>query len=282
MKNITYSHEHIVIDLSKGKNDNDCYLNLYEDALDELKVLKDKGVTRIVDCSNRGIGQDWEINKKVEREIGIEIINSTGFYKDPFLPDYISSKSINELALILLDDLNNGAQIIGEIGTSLNEITKNEIKVFEAACVAQKQKNCVIITHTTLGTMALEQVKFFQDRSINLNKVIISHVALSKDFEMIAQLLNSGVNIAFDTIGKEKYCDDKTQAEYIAKLVQLGYKKQILMSMDCTRKSHLKKNGGHGFSYLVDEFVPLLQSVGVNEKDIEEIMCVNFTRILEA
>lgn len=39
MDNITYSHEHIVIDLSKEKHNDDCKLNIYEDALDELKDL---------------------------------------------------------------------------------------------------------------------------------------------------------------------------------------------------------------------------------------------------
>ena len=52
LENITLSHEHPRIDLSAGKNDSDCLLSMYDDALDELKDIHDKGVTRIVDCSN--------------------------------------------------------------------------------------------------------------------------------------------------------------------------------------------------------------------------------------
>lgn len=282
LENITYSHEHIVLDLSKGKNNKDCYLNVYEEALDELRMLKDKGVTRIVDCSNRGMGVDWKTNKKIEEEIGIKIINATGYYKDPFLPSEVNEKTIEQLSQIMISDLNNGAEIIGEIGTSLNEMTNNENKVFEAACIAQMKTNCIIITHTTLGTYAKEQVQFFKDRNINLRKIIISHVALSKDFDMILELVKQGVNVAFDTIGKEKYCVDDIQADYIKRLIELGYEKQILMSMDCTRQSHLKKNGGHGFSYLIDIFVPLLKEKGITENSLQQIMCNNFTEIMEA
>lgn len=282
LENITYSHEHIVLDLSKGKNNKDCYLNLYEEALDELRVLKEKGVTRIVDCSNHGMGVDWVINKKIEEEIGIKIINSTGYYKDPFLPSEVNEKTIEQLAQIMIHDLNCGAKIVGEIGTSENQMTENENKVFEAACLAHAKTNCIIITHTTLGTFAKEQVQFFKDRNVNLRKVIISHVALAKDFDMILEVVKQGVNVAFDTIGKEKYCSDDIQAEYIKRLIELGYKKQLFMSMDCTRQSHLKKNGGHGFSYLIDTFLPLLKEKGITENSLEQIMCNNFTEIMEA
>ncbi len=281
MNNITYSHEHLSIDLSTIKKDEDCKLNLYEDALDELKELKEKGVSRIVDCSNYGMGVDWDINRKISQELDIEIINATGFYKDPFLPNFVMESSIEELAEIMLSDLRKGAKVIGEIGTSLNKMTIGEKKVFEAACLAQSKSNAVIITHTTLGTMAKEQVYFLKERGVNLKKVILSHVALAKDFKVIEELVKEGVNIAFDTIGKEEYCSDEMQAKYILKLIEKGYIHQILLSMDCTRKSHLKKNGGKGYSYLLDSFVPLLKENGISEDSLEEILCHNFTRILE-
>ena len=52
------------------------------------------------------------------------------------------------------------------------------------------------------------------------------------------------------------------------------------MSMDLTRQSHLKKNGGVGLSYLIDCFIPELLKLSVKESDIETITCCNFERIL--
>ena len=279
--NITYSHEHMVIDLTAGKNNPDCYLNYLEEAVDEIKHLYDLGVRRIIDCSNHGLGVSWETNKKIEELTNVEIVNSTGFYKDPFLPNYFETLSVEELAEIMIKDIHNGAKIIGEIGTSKNEMTNNEKKLFEAACIAQKQTNAIIITHTTLGSYALEQLQFFKERGIDLNKVIISHVALANNFEMILELVKNGVNVAFDTIGKLNYLDDETRIQFIKQLCELGYKKQILMSMDLTRQSHLKKNGGNGLAYLLENFVPRCIECGVKEEDIKTILSENFERILK-
>lgn len=281
LENITYSHEHMVIDLTRGKNDPDCYLNIYEEALDELKHLKELGVVRIVDCSNHGMGVNWQINRKIQEETGIEIINSTGCYKDPFLPETFEKLSIEELAEIMVHDIENGAKIIGEIGTSKNMMTDNEKKLFQAAALAQKKTNAVIITHTTLGTWAKEQVDFFIQEGIDLKKVIISHVALANDYEMILDLVKKGVNVAFDTIGKLKYLEDSKRMEFIYRLCEAGYSDQILMSMDLTRQSHLKKNGGPGYGYLLEDFIPKLIEYGVKENDIKKITTENFERILK-
>lgn len=281
-QNITYSHEHPRIDLSIGKNDPDCLLNGYLDCIDELRDIHAKGVTRWVDCSNHGIGVDWENNKRIFEDVGIEIINSTGFYKTPFMPDYVSTASVEELVQIMLDDLAKGAKVIGEIGTSKNEWTKDEHKVFEAAVIAQKQTNAVIITHTTLGTLIKEQVDFFLEKGVNPKKVIISHVALSNDLDALRYALQKGFNIAFDTIGKTKYLPDETRIEFIKTLVKEGYTTQLLMSMDITRQSHLKKNGGVGYAYLLDTFIPMLERAGVSQETISTITSENFTDILEA
>ncbi|MGB4985228.1 MAG: hypothetical protein WBO70_05605 [Erysipelotrichaceae bacterium] len=281
MNNIVYSHEHISIDLSYIKKDADSELNILTDALDEFKELKKLGVEYVVDCSNHGMGADWNINKIITKETGINIINSTGFYKSPFIPDYVKQSSVKQLSQLMIKDIEMGAKIIGEIGTSLNEMTKDEEKVFEAACLAANKTNTVIITHTTLGTYGLEQIDYFKKKNVNLKKVILSHVALANDFDYLVKLVESGANIAFDTIGKLKYLDDETRVLFIKKLIDLGYVDQILMSMDITRKSHLKKNGGPGYTYLIEIFVPLMIKNGINEVDIEKIMTKNFMNILE-
>lgn len=281
-KQITYSHEHLRLDLSAGKNDPDCFLNGYMDCYDELKDIREKGVTRLVDCSNHGMGVDWEIDRKIEKEIGIEVIRSTGYYKMPFMPEYVSTATVRELSQAMLNDIDAGAQVIGEIGTSLNEWFPNEKKVFKAAVLAQKETNAIIITHTTLGTLIQEQVDFFLAQGVNPKKVILSHVALSQDLDAIRYSLKHGFNVAFDTIGKLKYLPEEMRVQYIRTLIEEGYSEQILMSMDITRKSHLKKNGGVGYAYLIDTFLPLLEQEGVTSEAIEQIVSHNFTKILEA
>ncbi len=285
MNGITYSHEHMAIDLSKGKNNPDCNLNAYEEALDELKQLHALGVDRIVDCSNTGIGRNVDVIRQIEADTGIEILLSCGYYKDPFLPDEVRAFTVEELAAKMLTEIEQGVNgkpvsFIGEIGTSLNVMTPDEEKVFAAACIAHRQSGIPIITHTTLGTMAKEQVAFFKVRGVDLSKVIISHTALAKDEALILSLLSEGVNIAFDTIGKLNYASDELRAEMLSHCIHAGYTHQLFMSMDLTRKSHLKKYGGVGYDYLLKEFIRLLKANGVSDEALEIILCKNIEKLL--
>ena len=94
--------------------------------------------------------------------------------------------------------------------------------------------------------------------------------------------MQKGFNVAFDTIGKTKYLPDETRVQFMKALIQEGYMHQLLMSMDITRQSHLKKNGGVGYAYLLDIFIPMLEQAGISEDTITTITSKNFTEILEA
>lgn len=274
-------HEHMVIDLSPFKNDKDCLLNVYKEDKSELADLKRQNVKAMFDCSNRGMSRDMNYLNKIESEYGIQVFSGTGYYKDPFMPHEVVDLSVNELARIMIEELTEGidhgrkASFIGEIGTSLNKWTDSEKKVFEAAVIAHQQTGAPILTHTTLGTLGLEQIEFFKSYNIDMKKIIISHVDLKEDYEYIVQLLDEGVYVGFDTVGKLSYLSDETRLQWIFDLIQAGYEKQIFISLDITRQSHLKKNNGIGYAYLFDTFIPMLIEKGVSESTIEQITYQN-------
>lgn len=286
MKGITLIHEHMHIDLSGPKKDADCYLDVLDMAVDEMHELHCRGVDRIVECTNRGMGRNISQITKLEKCTGIDIIVSTGYYKEPFLPAEVYQLSIEQLAEIMIQEIeheiSNGkkASVIGEIGSSLDKITDLEEKVFLAACIAHKKTGCPIITHTTLGTMGIDQVHLFQNNDVDLRKVLISHVDLKKEFDSIVELLATGVNVGFDTIGKIGYLSDEIRKEWIMKLISMGYEKQIFVSMDITRKSHLRSNGGIGYCYLFDTFIEGLKKMGLSDSNLKQLLVDNPNRFL--
>lgn len=279
---ITYAHEHTTIDLSSLKKDSDTNLNCYEETLKEYQKLYEKGVRNIVDVTVRGMNRNPKYVEKVAKQSGINIIQSTGWYQDKFLPDYIYTKTVDELAEMMLQDIRKGiegtdikAELIGEIGTSKNEMTERERKVFKASILVQKETGVPITTHTTLGTYGKEQVKFFQKMNADLERIVIGHVDLTGDANYVLDLLNKGVYVEFDTIGKENYMPDKVRLEMLKKIEQAGYTDKVFLSMDITRKSHLEYKGGLGYSFLLDSFIPLLQKGGISETFIEKMLILN-------
>ncbi len=287
IKDITYMHEHVTIDLSKEKNNIDCKLDTFDITKEEFLRLKELGVTRVVDVSNVGIGRDVDYVMKIEEATGLNIYMSTGYYKEPFLPKEVEELSVEELAKKMIDDIKIGidgknkcATLIGEIGTGFEIMTELEKKVFHAAAIAQKATGVFITTHTSLGKLGHEQLDFLENLGVDLNKVILGHVALSGNLNYIKSLLKRGAYVEFDTIGKNNYLPDETRVDFIKILCQEGWSEKLLMSVDLTRRSHLKINGGIGYAYLIETFVPMLIESGVKERDLEKMLVENPKRIL--
>lgn len=281
MNRFILPHEHMSIDLSKEKNNDDCRLNVLSDGYNELVTLKKQGIKAIFDCSNRGMGRDFETYKKIQEEFDIPIFCGTGYYKDPFMPEEVEKLDVLSMANLMIKELTSEvecgfkASYIGEIGTSHNKITLNERKLFEAAVIAHHQTQAPILTHTTLGSLGIEQVRFFKEKQVDPKKIIISHVDLKDDFDSIVELLNEGVYVGFDTIGKLNYLSDEKRVQWIVKLVELGYEKQLILSLDITRKSHLKENGGIGYGYFMENFIEKLKSSGMSEKTLDNLCYQN-------
>lgn len=279
---ITYAHEHTTIDLSSLKGTEDTNLNCYKQTVQEYKELYSLGVRNIVDVTVMGMNRNPTYVKNVAEDTGMNIILSTGWYQDKFLPPYINSLTVTELAKIMMNEINEGigdssikAELIGEIGTSKNIMTPNERKVFKAAVIAQKELNVPISTHTTLGTYGREQIEFFEKEGAILDKIVIGHVDLSGDPDYVMELLKKGVYVELDTIGKENYMPDLIRIKIIKRIIEEDFIDKVFLSMDITRKSHLKYKGGIGYSYLMDKFVPLLIENGVSQKDINKMLITN-------
>lgn len=290
MKNTgyTYMHEHVTIDLSGVKQDLDCRVDCFEETVKEFKELYDLGVRVIVDVTNMGMGRDCHYIKAMEEATKLKIIQSTGFYKDPFLPEIVETLSVSALSELILKEIEEGiesnkavARMIGEIGTSNNQMTVNEQKVFDASIIAAIQSQCPIYTHTTLGTYALEQVQYLTQRGVEADKIVIGHVDLSKNLDLIIQLIETGVNVGFDTIGKNNYFPDEKRAEFLIELEKRNLCHHVVLSMDITRKTNFKYRGGIGYSYLITDFLPMLRNLGMKEETIDMMLIDNPNRILK-
>lgn len=283
---ITLIHEHTTIDLSGIKGTDDTNLNCKEETIKEFKELYGYGVRNIIDVTNCGMGRNVEYVNEVSSKTGINIVQSTGFYKEPFLPDIVYSLSEDELCDFMVNEITNGidktrvkANVIGEIGTSVDKIEPMEKKVFYAAIKAHKKTGTVISTHTSLGTVALDQAKIFIENGVDPSKVIIGHQDLSGNIDQIKKLIELGFNVSFDTVGKNNYFPDKDRIQYLLELQENDMLGQICLSMDITRKSNMKYKGGIGYTYLFTDFLPMMKEAGISDQSIEKMFVSNPKRI---
>ncbi|MGF1680281.1 phosphotriesterase-related protein [Photobacterium minamisatsumaniensis] len=275
----TYCHEHLHIDLSSQKNDIDCRLDQYELIKNEMNQLIDRGVFNIIEMTNSYMGRNPQFIENLIDDTGINILLSTGYYIEGFFPPHVYNQTAKQISQEMIKEIDDGiadshlkASVIAEIGSSENIFTETEKKIFKAASIAHLETGKPISTHQSMSSMGREQVELLKKLGVNLEKVTVGHCDLKDNLDDILWLIEQGCYVQFDTIGKNSYYPDSQRLAMLSALSQRGYLERVMLSMDITRRSHLQENGGLGFSYLVDSFIPMMLNHGISQQDIDTML----------
>lgn len=239
--------------------------------------------------------------KELSEETGVYIIASTGFYKEPYLPRYLSEIGIDSIAELFIKDITEGmegtgikAGIIGEVGSSYKQITRLEEKVLRAAARAQRRTGAPLATHTTHGTMGIEQLQIFEEEGVDLNQVVIGHCDLNSDANYHLSIAQRGAYLGYDTIGKERWLSiipgekfahqkDRNRIDLILEMLAKGFGDQIVVSSDIIPDELAlnKETLGHfKYTYILIRFLPQLRDKGVSEEEINFMIKLNPQRLL--
>jgi phosphotriesterase-related protein len=282
-------------------------------AADALAGLLGLGFGTVVDLSPYGVvGHDVTLLRDVAERTGLNVVAGSSIYLEPYSPRWALEATVDGMrerfvadATVGIGDTGIRAGIYGEQATGLNEITAHEEKCLRAAARAHRVTGLSINTHTTHGTMALEQVEILREEKVDLDRVVIGHMDIHPDPAYLRAVLKTGVSIAFDTIGKQfwdfvlaplpedppegefgkraYYRPDRSRLSNLAALVREGYADRILLAQDMTgAESYLnpRTHGRLGYSYLGQEIVPALARLGVSDDDLEQMLVRNPARLL--
>ena len=141
-----------------------------------LSGLAAYGIGTVVDLSPYGVvGRDAEgTNVALLQEIscgaGVHVVSGTAVYLESFSPPWAVHASLEQMTDRFISDATTGiggtsarAGILGEQATGLGVITPHEEKCLRAAARAHLATGLAISTHTTHGTMAIEQVQILHE-----------------------------------------------------------------------------------------------------------------------
>ncbi len=279
----TLMHEHLTINLMPGDlggADIDILTR-------ELTQLYTFGVRNIVDLTNQGMGRNPDVLRALASATGINLIPSTGYYLEAYMPPDIRTRPIEELTGEAVRELTWGideegytAGVIGEIGWSAPKPGKDECRVWEAMSIAAAKTGAVISTHPSIGSEQIPQAEFLIERGIKPEKIVIGHAEFFPDEKALFALLKLGVNIGIDMIGQNGQDRDEYRADMVVMLRDRGFLSQVTLSMDLCEQQELRQNGGIGYVHLFKSFLPLLREKGITEDEITLILGRNPMRIL--
>lgn|SRR5574341_368933 len=277
----TVCHEHILVSITLEQT------LTHNDILNDLQVYYRLGGRSIVELTNIGMGRDAVGLSQISQETGLNIICGTGFYLHKYYPAHVHDASLQELEQILITEITQGIQdtgiragIVGEIGTSQDDIMLDEEKVLRASASAALKTGAPLSTHTSFGYFALEQLDIIQEEGLPFSRVSIGHLDLQPDPNYHTRVAEKGAFIQYDTFGKQQYMGDGARIECLLEMIRRGFTSQILLSCDITRPTYLKSKGGWGYAHLLEYVIPTLQKSGVDAGTIWHLLVDNPQRFL--
>lgn len=285
---VTMCHEHLSVNLSGVRGDPDSIFTDSPLIRDEVEQAKRAGVNAFIEVSCNDMGRDPAALRAISEACGVHIVCATGFYLDCYHPGWVRNGPVEDIEALFVRELTEGigdtgikAGVIGEVAGEEAGLTDSERKVLTAAARAGAKCGCAVTTHCQMGRMGLEQSALLQKNGIDPGKIVLGHLDLANDLSYYKSVLETGVNIGFDTCGKTAYLADEIRADNLCRLLDMGYADRIMLSQDISRKSYLTAGGKFGYLAVMNRMVPMLKERGVGQAGLDRLLITNPARIFD-
>lgn len=242
----------------------------------EIEAVKAQGVTAIVECSTGGVGLRVDIDLAVSKATGMPIVVPTGNYREPWIPDWVASSSVEALEAWMVRELTQGIDDTGVVAAWIkvsagdDGITPLETRILRAAARASAQTGAIIGSHTIKGRVVLDQLEIIESEGGSAGRFISIHTQEEQDFGLHNEVFARGAWLEFDHIGRVP--DDEVVA-LVMRALQAGQGERLLLSHDRGWYDPAQPGGGkpQPYTHLVSSFLPALRGAGVSEQTIIEL-----------
>jgi len=266
--------------------------------MEEMIAYKASGGSSIVENSIIGLDRNMAFLVEVSQRTGLNIVAGTGFYFEDSQKASVLSMSHEEQVKRMTSDLTSGWEgsdvkcgVIGEVGCSW-PLTKWERGVLRATAEAQASTGCPVIIHPGRQPEAPEEIiRVLQEAGGDVSRTVMSH--LDRTFVNTEQFLEFaalGCISELDLFGIEvthymhnnsfNMPNDGQRLSYIRALLDEGYGANVVMAHDVHTKHRLTKYGGHGYSHILQNIVPMMRTRGFTQEEIDQILIHTPTRWL--
>ncbi len=264
---------------------------------DEVAKMRAAGGKSIVELTCEGLKPDPAGLRAIAEATDTHIVMGCGFYVDEYQAPSTYGRGVDSYAAEMIAQLTEGAWgtdvrsgIIGEVGCQ-SPWTDHEKQVMEAAIIAQQHTGAAINVHPGRHDDQPQEVAdFLRARGVDLGRVVISHIDRTIfDSDRLLRLADTGVIVEFDLFGQETTYygasdidmpNDGMRLKMIRLLIQHGHLERIAISHDICYCTRLTKLGGHGYTHIYRNILPLMRERGFSEAEIDQIMVKTPARVL--
>lgn len=289
--------------------EDNCIIQDKEFLIKELKRFKAAGGGTVCDLTleditkYRGANDEHYRNvKELSERSGVHIVCSVGDYvSDVHLPR-VKELTVEQLAQVYIDTINNGfgtSEVkpgqVGELGVG-NDFNEDEHKVLAAGVIACKETGLSMNVHINSNTFRNDFaiLDWLEDHGMDLTRVGLSHrdatlANKAHTFEEsllhLEKLMDRGAYVLFDSCGNlsletAPYAQwanpsDRDRAIALRKLIDRGYNKQLMLSMDASQRHRYTSYGGYCYTHILKRFREWCKFYDITDAEYEQMIVKN-------
>jgi phosphotriesterase-related protein len=264
----------------------------------EVERFKRAGGGTIVEMTIGGIFPQPKELRDISRATGVNIVLGAGFYTEGYQTPETLALSVEALTEIMIAQITEGAWgtdvkcgIIGEIGCSW-PLTSFERRSLQAAARAQQATGAAITVHPGRHPDAPHKIlDILEAEGADIARVIIDHMERTylSDTDGVVALARRGCVVEYDFFGIEQsqywmavadIPTDYMRIHAIKRLFDEGFGHQVAISHDICTRTRLQSFGGHGYSHMLRNVIPLMKDRGFGQGEINQLLVETPARLL--
>lgn len=290
---IVDAHNHVWIDKVPGVRASSPVLNNFASISAELNDYKIAGGGSIVDCQPGGCGREGNILRKLAVSSGVNLIACTGYHLRKYYPDDFwlfkstaeaaSQFFIRELDENLLETEEGPGEVrAGFIKIAFEEsLEQSPVHLVEAAVAASLATGAAIQAHTERGLDVEKITQCLLGFGLPPARLIISHIDKRPDVGLHSSLVQAGILLEYDTFYRPKYQPDKNLWPLIRSMVEAGLEEGVALATDMAETQFwVRMGGGPGLTGMIQQVIPGLEKMGLDEKSIQKLTGKNIAQRL--
>lgn len=283
-------HEHLYVEPPSWlhRQDPDFALGSVEKSAEELASWARAGGRTLLELTAVDFGRAIrQIRAVADRVPDVHVIATAGYNRPVYMGRWIHAVSEDDMLRDTVRDLTVGidgtdvkAGII-KAGSEYNAFNEPARKLFRVAARAFAETGKPIVTHTTGGTMGLEQVGELVEGGVPAHRIALSHMDRCVDPGHHVEVAATGAYLGYDCFGKAKYGPDSALVDLLRSMIDAGHGRRVLIGNDLGRPSYWRSyGGGPGLDYVLTRFVPRLRREGFTDAEVRMLLVDNPRRFL--
>ncbi len=271
-------------------------------AVARLQRLCASGVRTIVDPTVDGLGRDiHRILTVAEQVPELNILVATGVYTYDDVPSYFTFRGPNrfgDLPEPMVDffvrDIREGIQgtdakaCLLKCAIDEHGMTPGVERVLRAVAAAHHETGTPIMVHTHPGThTGLDVQRVLDSEGVQPTAVQLAHSGDTTDLDHLSALAEAGYLLGMDRFGVDVILGFDDRVATVAQMCRRGYASSMVLSQDAACHTDwiapelLDLLPNWHYQHVLDDVVPALEKLGIDQRDITAMLTDNPRRWFE-